>query len=123
MTKLKTKKEKNMKTIKMAVQRLSAIGLFALGLGMLGTKAQAVNNPDTMTVSVTPNVTYGVAITSVNASGYQFGTQNLGATTVSTAAIVLTNSGNVYEYFSMGISNTSGSWSAVNTAPSTDQFR
>lgn len=80
-------------------------------------------NPDTMTISVTPNVTFGVTITSVNASGYQFGTVNLGATTQSTSAIVLTNSGNVAEYFSMAISNTSGGWSAVSAVPGTDQFR
>ena len=98
------------------------VAVAILGLGMVGTKVEAAN-PDTMTVSVTPNVTFGVTITSVNASGYQFGTVNLGATTQSTAAVILTNSGNIAEYFSMAISNTSGGWSAVSGAPGTDEFR
>jgi len=97
-----------------------------LGVGMVGLMAgtaKAAGNPDTMTVSVTPNVTYAVTITSVNASGYQFGNVNLGATTQSTAAIVLTNSGNVSEYFSLAMSNTSGSWTLSTSAPTTDTYR
>ena len=74
------------------LKQVVKVGLFVLGLGVLGRVAQAAST-DTMTVSVTPSVTYGVTITSVNASGYQFGTVALGATTVSTSAIVLTNSG------------------------------
>jgi hypothetical protein len=77
-----------------------------------------------MIVSVTPSVTFGVSIASPTAGvGYNFGTVALGATTVSTQAIVLTNSGNVAEYFSLGISNTSGSWAASAVAPTTDTFR
>jgi len=98
-----------------------------LGVGMVGLMAgtaKAAGNPDTMTVSVTPNVTYGVSIASVTVgTGYQFGSVNLGATTQSTAAIVLTNSGNVSEYFSLAMSNTSGSWTLSTSAPTTDTYR
>ena len=112
-----------MKTLRQVTGRVLAAGLIVLGLGAM-KQAYAVNNPDTMTVSVTPSVTYGVSISSVNGSGYQFQTVALGATTVSTKAITLTNTGNVSEYFSMAISNTSGSWSAVTAgAPGQDQFR
>ena len=94
----------------------------ALGLGMYGT-AQAVN-PDTMVVSVTPgNITFSVSIASVNASGYQFGTVNMAATTMSTAAIVVTNNGNIAEYFAMKVSNSApDNWAPVASAPGADQF-
>ena len=110
-----------MKTMNHVGRSILAAGLLVLGLGVM-KEAQAAN-PDTMTVSVTPSVTYSVAITSVNSSGYQFGTVALGATTVSTSAIVLTNNGNVSEYFSMAMGNTSGSWVPVTGSPGTDQFR
>ena len=103
------------------VKKIFKAGLMVFGLGILSRQGHAAN-PDTMTISVTPNVTYGVTITSVNAAGYQFGTVNLGATTQSTSAITLTNSGNVSAYFSMAISNTSGGWSAVSSVPGTDEF-
>ena len=77
---------------------------------------------DTTTVSVTPNVTYAVQITSPVAGGYDFQTVNLGATTVSTLAIDVRNAGNVAEYFGLAISNTSGSW-APGVTPDTDTFR
>ena len=105
------------------LKKVLATGLMVLGLGVVCQQAQAAGTADTMQVSVTPNVTYAVSITSVNASGYDFGTVDLAATTASTAAVVLTNSGNVAEYFALAISNTSGSWSAVSGAPSNDQFR
>ena len=111
-----------MKTLKRVTTAVLAAGVVVLGLGAL-EKVQAITNPDTMLVSVTPNVTYGVAITSVNSGGYQFGLVALGATTVSTSAITLTNTGNVPEYFSMAISNSTGSWSATSGAASTDTFR
>src|SRR5690348_4839099 len=95
----------------------------ALGLGLFGT-AQAVN-PDTMVVSVTPGgVTYSVAITSAMLSGYQFGTVNIAATTISTAAVVVTNNGNIAEYFAMKVSNTSpDNWTPVAGTPASDQFK
>jgi len=99
-----------------------ALGAVALSVGLLG-KAQAVN-PDTMVVSVTPSVTYSVAIASPMTGGYQFGTVALGATTISTAAIVVTNNGNVAQYFSMSISNSSpGTWAPNAGVPASDQYR
>lgn len=95
--------------------------IVAMGFGLVG-KAQAAN-PDTMQVSVTPTVTYAVSITSVSAGGYNFGTVALGASTQSTAAIVLTNTGNVSEYFSLAISNTSGNWAPNVGGAGTDAFR
>jgi len=72
--------------------------------------AQAVN-PDTMVVSVTPTVTYSVSIASPMVQGYAFGNVALSFTTISTVAIVVSNNGNVSEYFSLAISNSSpGTW-------------
>lgn len=95
----------------------------AVGLGLGLTKSAQAASSDTIRVSVTPSVTYAVTITSVNASGYDFGTVALNSTTQSTAAITVTNSGNVSEYFGIAISNTSGSWTPTASAPSTDNFR
>lgn len=94
----------------------------ALLFGVLGVP-RAHANPDSMTISVTPLVTYGVTISSVSINGYNFGNVALGATTQSTAAIVITNSGNASEYFSMAVSNTSGNWAAVSGVPGQDEFR
>ena len=97
-------------------------GLSVLAWGRLTPVCAA--NPDTLVVSVSPNVTYGVTVSSVTGGvGYQFGNVNLGATTQSTAAIVLTNSGNVSEYFSLAMNNTSGNWTLTTSAPGTDTFR
>lgn len=95
--------------------------LLAIGL-LCASKAQAAN-PDTMAVSVSPNVTYAVTVSSVHTNGYDFGAVALGASTQSTAAIVVTNTGLVAEYFSLAITNTSGNWSAVTGVPSQDEFR
>src|SRR4029077_12837786 len=35
----------------------------------------------------------------------------------------LTNSGSIYEYFGISVSNTSGGWTTTGVAPSTDTFR
>ena len=94
-----------MKTMQQAASAALAAGLLVLGLGVV--KEAIAANPDTMTISVTPSVTYAVTITSVNSSGYQYGTVALAASTISTAAIVVTNTGTIWEYFSMAISNTS----------------
>ena len=94
-----------MKTyLKHMTKAVLAAGLMVLGLGVM--KAQAAGNPDTMTISVTPSVTYAVTITSVNPNGYQFGTVSLAATTISTWAIGVKNSGTIWEYFSMAVTNT-----------------
>ena len=106
------------------MRKVLVAGLMALGLGTCVSKAQAAST-DTIVLSVSPgNVAYGVKISSPYASGYNFGPVNLGVTTVSTLAIVVQNTGNISEYFGMGVSNTSpDNWAAVGVAPSTDQFR
>src|SRR5205807_2268951 len=108
------------------LKQVLATGLVLLGMGVMGRRAEA-QQPDTMTLSVTPGgITYSVQITSVNSSGYQFGTVNIGATTVSTAAITVANTGggNVSEYFEMkaGVS-TPAHRAPQSGAPGTDQFR
>src|SRR5882672_9913081 len=104
------------------LKKALATGLVALGMGWMSGKAQAAST-DTITISVTPNATFGVTISSPYASGYNFGTVNLNSTTVSTLAITLTNSGSIYEYFGVSVSNTSGGWTTTGVAPSTDTFR
>ena len=100
-----------------------AIGLMAMGIGAVSRQAQA-SSTDTITLSVTPgNITYGVSISSPYASGYNFGQVNLGATTISTLAIVVTATGaNIAEFFGLAVSNTSGNWTPAG-APGADQFR
>src|SRR5262245_5927411 len=81
-------------------------GLLALGLGYLvQQKAEALGpTTDTIVVSVTPTgFVYGVYISSPYASGYNFSSVALGATTASTLAIVVESSGTVTEYFSMSV--------------------
>jgi len=96
----------------------------AIGLGLWGLKAYAVNNPDSIVVSVTPGgLTYGVAISSPFASGYQFGTVALSATTISTVAIGVQNSGNVGEYFAIKVSNTAPDNWAPGGAAGSDVFK
>jgi len=98
-----------------------AIATLAM-IGLIGA-AQAVN-PDTMVISVTPSVTYSVSIASPMVQGYQFGTVALGATTISTVAIVVSNNGNVSEFFSLAVSNTSpGTWTPTTGAVGSDTFR
>ena len=101
---------------------VGALGLMVLGMGWV-QEAQAAST-DTITVSVTPGgVTYSVAMSSVSAgSGYAFGTVNLGATTVSTAAIVVTNNGNIAEYFALAISNSGPDSWAPGATTSTNVF-
>jgi len=98
--------------------------LAALVLGLAAMKVYAVN-PDTIVVSVTPgNVTYSVSIASPMAAGYQFGSVNLAATTISTVAIVITNNGNISEYFALKVANTApDNWAPVAGVPASDQFR
>ena len=108
------------------MKQVLATGLMLLGMGVIGRRAEA-QQPDTMTLSVTPGgIVYSVQITSVNSSGYQFGTVNIGATTVSTAAITVANTGggNISEYFGMKVSNSNpDNWAPQSGAPGTDQFR
>jgi len=103
------------------IKQTLGIAFMAVGLGMLGTKAYAVS--DSIVVNVTPNVTYSVQITSPMPNGYQFGSQSLSATTLSTASIGVKNNGNVSEFFTMSIANSSpGSWAPQSGAPGADQY-
>ena len=115
-----------MNTMKNAVKVVMAAGLMVLGLGLV-KEAQAGTN-DTMKVYVTPSagsLSYAVTITSPEVQGYDFSSVALGATTISTLAIEVTNSGTVGEYFAMAISNTSpDNWAAVPTGtPGYNQFK
>ena len=77
-----------------------------------------------MQISVSPQVTYGVTISSPYASGYNFSNVALGATTLSTLAITLNTTGATGpEFFGLSISNTSGNWTATTSAPGQDTFR
>ena len=102
-------------------------GLVAMGLGVLGSRTADAKQPDTMRLSVTPTgQIYSVVITSVNGNGYEFGNVGIGATTVSTAAITVANTGgsNISEYFGMQVSNSSpDNWAPQTGAPGADQFR
>ena len=98
-------------------------GLVVLSMGCLAEKAQAAST-DTITLSLTPSTTFAVTLTSVTAGvGYQFGSVNLNATTLSTAAIIVTNTGSIYEYFALAVTNTSGGWTATSVPATTDTFR
>src|SRR5882672_9164576 len=104
------------------LKRNLMVGFVLFGIGVIGNEARAAST-DTITISVTPNAQYTVTISSAYAGGYNFGQVNLNTTTQSTVSIVLTNSGTVYEFFGMSISNTLGNWNAVSITPSTDTFR
>ena len=109
----------------MKKQKLKVLfaALVVWGLGGAMDRAQAAST-DTITLSLTPSTTFAVTLSSVTAGvGYQFGSVDLAATTVSTAAITVTNSGSIYEYFAVSVSNTNGGWTAVTGAPGVDQFR
>jgi hypothetical protein len=106
-----------------SMKRALTAGLVLLGLGVITQKAQAAST-DTIQLSVTPgNITYGVSISSPYASGYNFGSVNLGQTTVSTLAITVTATGaNSAEFFGLAVANTSGGWAPA-SAPASDAFR
>src|SRR3954469_19242226 len=103
---------RTMRTVQVAL----AAGLLVLGLGLV-QEAGALNNPDTMTVYVTPTgFTYAVSITSPEVQGYDFSSVALAASTIATLAIPVANTGNVGEYFAMKISNTlPDNWAGVAT--------
>ena len=95
-------------------------GLVMLGVGAVSQAATT----DTMQVSVSPTVTYSVAISSPYTSGYNFSNVALGATTLSTLAITLNTTGATGpEFFGLSISNTSGNWTATTGAAGVDTFR
>ena len=105
------------------LRKVLVTGLAVLSVGWISGKAQAAST-DTITISLTPNTTFAVTISSPYVGGYNFGQVNLNSTTVSTLAITLTNSGSIYEYFGISVSSpTSGGWSPNSVGPSTDTFR
>lgn len=95
------------------------LGLAAF-LGWLAPSPARAGSSDTIKLFVTPVVSYGVTITSVNASGYDFGTVNIGGVTHSTAAIVVKNTGNIAARWQLSVTN-SADWSAAAT-PGNNQF-
>jgi hypothetical protein len=99
--------------------------VMALGMGLYGTAHATGVNPDSIVVSVTPGgLIYAVTITSPMVSGYAFGTVALGGTTISTVGITVANTGNIAEYFSMKVANSSpDTWTPVSGTPATDQFK
>ena len=111
--------------MKKELKHVLMMGLMVLGIGAVTEKAQAAAGvTDTMTVSVTPTVTFSVAISSPYASGYDFSNVALSATTVSTKQIVLNATGATgAEYFGLSITNTSGGWTPTASAPGADNFR
>ncbi len=109
-----------METTMKWTSRILVAGLIVLGLGMM-QKVQAAASTDTITISVTPGVTYSVAISSPFLAGYNFGTVNLNTTTLSTVAITVQNTGTVTEYFGLALSN-STNWSVSSTAVGANQF-
>jgi hypothetical protein len=87
-------------------------GFIVLGWGA-SQNAEALGNPDTMVITVTPGgVNYSVTITSPEVQGYDFALVNVGDTTISTKAIRIQNTGNIGEYFSLGIIDTTGGGNA-----------
>ena len=115
-----------MNTLKNAVKGLTAAGLIVLGLGMT-RQVWAGNAEDTMTVYVKPTgFTYSVSIASPEVQGYDFSSVAVGATTMSTLAITVTNGSSVGQYFWLQVSNTSpDNWSPLTSYNATtgyDQF-
>ena len=105
------------------LKKVLVTGLAVLSVGWIAGKAQAAST-DTITISLTPNTTYAVTISSAYIGGYNFGLVNLNSTTVSTVAITLTNSGSIYEFFAISVSSpSSGGWFPSAVGPSTDTFR
>jgi len=103
-------------------------GLVVLGLGIVQrAEAGPGAEPDTMLVSVTPhNYVYAVIISSPltsGATGYDFGQVDLGASTLSTLAIVVKSSGTISEFFSLAISNSlQDGWTPVAANPTIGHF-
>ena len=111
-----------------AVRSIVIAGLVVLGLGAVKrAEAGPGVEPDTMLVSVTPhNFTYAVVISSPltsGATGYDFGQVDLGASTLSTLAIVVKSSGTIAEFFSLAISNSlQDGWTPVGSNPTLGHF-
>jgi hypothetical protein len=96
-----------------------------LAFGWLLSVQASAQSTDSVLLSVSPgDVQYSVQITSVSGAGYDFGSLDLGATTVSTTAIGVKNDGNVSEYFSISVGNSNpDGWTAISSGtPQHDQF-
>jgi len=109
-----------MNTLKNAVKVGLATGLVVLGLGLF-REAQAAKNPDTMTMTVSVNpasVGYGVAITSPEVQGYDFGAVDIAATTISTLPIAVKNTGSIVEFFSVGVVDVTNTYNWTNNGAS-----
>jgi hypothetical protein len=107
-----------------AMKRGLVVALTVLGLGVMTQEARA-GTADQIIVSVTPgNPTYAVGITSPEVGGYDFASVNLGATTISTLAIVVKSSGTISEYFALSVT-ADGGWTPVvldSAAPTFNKF-
>jgi hypothetical protein len=117
-----------MKYIKRGIESVLTAGLLVLGIGLFQKAQAGGGSTDTITVSVTPgNVAYGVTISSPDGptTGYNFQTVNLAAVTISTAAITVTNSGTISEFFGLSVSNLgTNNWTPVTSnPPGIDHFR
>jgi len=109
--------------MKTRLKKALVTGLAVLSVGWITGKAQAAST-DTITISLTPNTTFAVTISSAYVGGYNFGQVNLNSTTVSTVAITLTNSGSIFEYFAISVSSpNAGGWTPSSVGPSTDTYR
>jgi hypothetical protein len=101
----------NAMNMKHAAKAVLISGLMVLGLGLV--KEARAANPDTMVVTVTPSgVSYAVTISSPYAAGYNFDQVAIGATTISTMPIGVQNAGNISEYFSLAVVDTTGGGNA-----------
>ncbi len=75
-------------------------------------------NPDTMELTVTPGVTYSVSISSNG--GYNFGTVDIGQSTMTTTGITVSNNGNTSSKWQLKCDNTAN-WTAA-AASAADTF-
>jgi hypothetical protein len=87
-----------------------AVMLGMAGLARAGGVLSALGSTDTIKLLVTPTVNYGVTITSVNSSGYDFGAIDINTSEVSTAPIIVTNTGNVSENWMMRVDTSAANW-------------
>src|SRR5262245_7614162 len=101
-----------MNTMKKVAQVVMTAGLLVLGLGMWKQAQAAGSSTDTITVTVTPDVTYSVKITSPELQGYDFGLVQVNRTTISTLAIGVQNNGDITEFFSLAVVDTTGGGNA-----------
>jgi len=108
-----------MKTLRQVARVALGSRLIVLGVGLF--KDAVAVNPDTMRMTVSVNagsVGYGVAITSPEVQGYDFGAVDIAATTISTLPILVTNNGTLLEYFSVGVQDITPTYAWTNNGAS-----